>query len=275
MNHLLIVDDNAVDRELARQLVERRPAMHAEFAGNGLEALEHLEQATPLAVLTDLQMPEMDGLELVRVARRRFPTIPIILMTAFGSEDIALEALVEGASDYVSKHRLAADLPHVLDVVLGAAAGDRRHDDVTRCLRYKQLRYTIHSDHAMIAPLVDQLQQATASLGIIDRADQVRLARCLAEALRNAVTHGSGSGTSAREQVEVTAELTPAEARYTIRDSGLGFDPATIADPRLTPTTLTEGTGRGLSLIRLFMDDVAFNVTGNEITLVKRRTKIA
>ncbi|MDX1947775.1 MAG: response regulator [Pirellulaceae bacterium] len=272
MNHLLIVDDSAVDRELARQLVERRPSTHAEFASNGLEALEHLEQATPLAVLTDLQMPEMDGLAFVRAARKRFPTIPIVLMTAFGSEEIALEALVEGASDYVSKHRLAVDLPRVLDAVLVAAAGDRRHDEVTRCLRYKQLRYALAGDLALIAPLVDQLQQATVNLGIIDRADQVRLARCLAEALRNAITHGQGQDGSVPMEVEITAELTPGEARYTIRDRGSGFDPRNVPDPRESPQKLTEGTGRGLSLIRLFMDDVTFNSTGNEITLVKRRT---
>lgn len=118
MNHLLIVDDNPLDRELARGLVERHIALQAQFANNGEEAVEHLEATTPLAVLTDLQMPEMDGLALVRTVRRRFPTIPIIIMTAYGSEDIALEALVAGAADYVPKHRLASDLPRILESVL-------------------------------------------------------------------------------------------------------------------------------------------------------------
>src|SRR5262245_40566643 len=143
MNYLLIVDDNPLDREAARHLVEKTTAVRVKFATNGIEAIEQLEAAAPLAVLTDLQMPEMDGLALVRTMHRRFPTIPVVLMTAHGSETIALEALVEGATDYVPKHRLAFELPHVLEAVLRAVGGDRRHVEITHRLKYQQLRYAI------------------------------------------------------------------------------------------------------------------------------------
>jgi anti-sigma regulatory factor (Ser/Thr protein kinase) len=55
-----------------------------------------------------------------------------------------------------------------------------------------------------------------------------------------------------------------------VRDEGRGFDPATLPDP-LDPAQLETTTGRGLLLIRTFMDEVSFNATGNEITIVKRR----
>lgn len=272
MNHLLIVDDNPLDRELARQLVEKHTTIHAEFAGNGAEAVEHLEMATPWAVLTDLQMPEMDGLELVRIIKRKFPTIPVILMTAHGSEEIALDALVEGAADYVPKHRLASDLPRILESVL-SASGQHGHEEITQRLLRKHLHYSIENDVNLIPPLVDQLQQAAMGLGLIDQADRVRMARCLAEAIRNAVVHGSADVTANAEsqRIDVTAELTQAEARFVIRDSGKGFDPATVVDPRNDARHLTADSGRGLSLIRLFMDEVTFNESGNEITIVKQR----
>jgi len=277
MNHLLIVDDNPFDRELARGLLARKGGVQIEFASNGLEALEHLEASTPLAILTDLRMPEMDGLSLVRAVRRRFAAIPIVLMTAHGNEEIALEALVEGAADYVPKRRLAADLARVIDGVLFTASGDARHEQIAHCLRYTQQRYEMASQLDLIPPLADQLQQEASHLGLIDRADRVRLARCLAEALRNAVCHGNGGGGNRRDaapdrspQVYVTAEFTPADARFVIRDEGRGFDPATIPSPHQSPSRLTDDSGRGLALIRLFMDEVSFNAAGNEITLVKR-----
>jgi anti-sigma regulatory factor (Ser/Thr protein kinase) len=69
----------------------------------------------------------------------------------------------------------------------------------------------------------------------------------------------------------VEAEFTHDEVRYRIRDQGHGFNPATVLDPRTTPRHLTADSGRGLSLMRLFMDEVTFNERGNEITLVKRK----
>src|SRR5262249_1712877 len=114
MHHILVVDDNPIDRELARSVLEKRVGFHVEFAANGIEAVEHLEATTPLAIVTDLQMPEMDGLALVRAVHRRFPTIPVVLMTAHGSEQLAVEALVAGAADYVPKQRLAIDLLRVV-----------------------------------------------------------------------------------------------------------------------------------------------------------------
>ena len=280
MNHLLIVDDSPVDIELARQLVLRHTSLQVEFANNGLDAIEHLESPTPLAVLTDLRMPELDGLALVREMRRRFPTIPVILMTAHGNEDIALEALVVGAADYIPKHRLAADLPRILTSVLGVPSGDQRHDVVTRHLRYKQLRYTIESEVSLIPVLVDQLQQAAVDLGVVGRSENVRLARCLSEALHNAVVHGCAmkdslpSSDSPALTVDVYAEFTREEARYRIRDHGRGFNPDTVLDPRKTPAHLTADSGRGLALMRLFMDEVTFNDRGNEVTLVKRKPLI-
>jgi anti-sigma regulatory factor (Ser/Thr protein kinase) len=144
---------------------------------------------------------------------------------------------------------------------------------VARFLVYQQLHYVLDGDLALIPALVDQLQQAAASLELVAEQDRLRLAGCLAEALRNAIVHGclAARGQTA-SRVDVIAQLTPAEARFTIRDQGPGFDPAAFADPRSDPSNLTADCGHGLALIRLFMDEVSFNAVGNEITLVKRKS---
>ena len=66
-----------------------------------------VEQESPDLILTDLIMPDMDGLELVQQVRGRFPSIPMVLMTAFGSEEAAMRALRAGAANYIPKKDLA------------------------------------------------------------------------------------------------------------------------------------------------------------------------
>ena len=73
MSTVLVVDDSAVDRRLAGGILERIAGLKVEYATNGVEALEKFQQVRPDVVLTDLQMPEMDGLELVGAIRSRFP----------------------------------------------------------------------------------------------------------------------------------------------------------------------------------------------------------
>lgn len=267
MNYLLLVEDNLQDRKWARELLERELDICVEYASNGIEALEQLEAAAPLLVISDLHMPEMDGLALVKIMRRRFPTIPVILMASLGSEETAVEALSEGAAEYVRKQHLADELVPTVKNLLQLAACDVSHRQITRFLEYKQLRYKMNSELSLIPALVDQLQQAVTAMQVVSQADRLRLARCLAEAARNAVMHG---GALPGSQFEVTAELTPAEARFTFRDQGPGFDRGEFVDPRRSPDRL-HAKGKGLNLIHLFMDHVEMNDCGNEMTLIKRR----
>ena len=66
-------------------------------------------------------MPQMDGLELVEAVRAKYPLTPVILMTAHGSEDLAIRALKKGAASYVPKQSLAQNLAETLDQVFSAA----------------------------------------------------------------------------------------------------------------------------------------------------------
>ena len=101
MTSVLIVDDSAIDRRLAGALLAKR-GYDVAYAADGREALERCEQVRPDVVVTDLQMPQMTGLELVEALRSRFPSLPVVLMTAHGSEQIAMMALNAGAAIYVA-----------------------------------------------------------------------------------------------------------------------------------------------------------------------------
>src|SRR5713101_3144497 len=119
MAKALIVDDSAVDRRRAEKLLAKSDGLVILSAANGREALEMVARELPDVVITDMQMPEMDGLQLVEAIRSKYPAVPVILMTAHGSEELAVQALQRGAASYVPKRNLATDLPDTVESVLG------------------------------------------------------------------------------------------------------------------------------------------------------------
>src|SRR6516225_7826949 len=99
--NVLVVDDAAIDRRMTGAIIEQNLGWRVTYAEDGAVALAAMERETPRVVLTDLRMPGMDGLELVAAVCRRYPFVPVVLMTAFGNEEIAIQALREGAASYV------------------------------------------------------------------------------------------------------------------------------------------------------------------------------
>jgi Nif-specific regulatory protein len=102
MGRILIADDHdALRRGLARALTEA--GHETEEAPNGNAAIERLHQGFFDVVLSDLKMGGSDGLDVLRTAKTLHPTTAVILMTAFGSVNTAVEAMKSGAFDYVQK----------------------------------------------------------------------------------------------------------------------------------------------------------------------------
>jgi two-component system response regulator HydG len=99
---VLVVDDDAAMRDMVVSLLEDE-GIHAVGAGSADEALERLADIDCDAVLSDIRMPGRSGIELLGEIRERRPDTPVILMTAFGSIDSAVEAVRAGAADYVTK----------------------------------------------------------------------------------------------------------------------------------------------------------------------------
>src|SRR5256885_1826663 len=76
---ILVVDDSPIDSRLAAGIIRKKLGLNVIFAADGVEALEALQLQCPSAVLTDLLMPRMDGLELVHEICKRSPHTPVIL----------------------------------------------------------------------------------------------------------------------------------------------------------------------------------------------------
>ena len=106
-HHILIVDDEPDLRWMLRGLFEDE-GFTVQEAAHGQEALDQLEQAQdagqlPDVVLSDMRMPQVSGLELLRAVRRQYRDLPVVLLSAVEDLATAVDAMKEGAFDYQAK----------------------------------------------------------------------------------------------------------------------------------------------------------------------------
>jgi CheY-like chemotaxis protein/anti-sigma regulatory factor (Ser/Thr protein kinase) len=292
---ILVVDDSPLDRRIAERLLTELGGWTVRFATNGVEALAALAEETPQVVLTDLQMPQMDGLALVERVREQSPQVPVILMTRRGSEEIAVEALRAGAASYVPKRNLRSQLAPTLEQVMSASRVNHCRQRMLGCLTERHSRVTLESDPALVGPLVAHLQEDILAVGLCGAGGVTRVGIALEEALLNSICHGNLEVSSelrrqgddaferlvaARRQsspyrerrVRLYATVKAAGAVYVLIDEGRGFDPARLPSPT-DPGNLDKPSGRGVLLMRTFMDRVTYNAGGCQVTLVKKRER--
>jgi CheY-like chemotaxis protein len=292
MPNILIVDDSSVDRRVAGALLAKGGDWTIDYAINGNEALEKMQKAACDLVLTDLLMPGMSGLELVAAVRVKYPHVPVILMTSRGSEEIAAQALYEGAASYVPKRLLPRRLVETVGRLLLLSGGRRERSPLLGRMTDMCCSFVLPNDTKLADLLVTHLQEQAIQMGFCDETECMRIGVALQEALANAIHHGNLQvGSECREtsptdyhaliaerclaspyrdrSVRVTARLTRSQAVFTIRDEGQGFDASKLPDPR-EAANLEKASGRGVLLMRSFMDEVRFDDNGRSVTLTKR-----
>lgn len=297
MTTILVVDDSAMDCRVAGGLLEREHDCQVLYAEDGAAALKSIDENLPDIVVTDMVMPNIDGLQLVEAMKRDYPLIPVIIMTAVGSEEHAVQALKRGAASYVPKRRLAQDLLETVRLVLRAADDDR---NVSRLLVHRteqaDFKFTLENELPLLAAVVTYMQQTMRAMGLFDEPERLRIGVALEEGLLNGMFHGNlelssnlreddkpsyheAARTRAKEppfrdrRIYFGASLSPVGAQFTIRDEGPGFNPKDLPDPT-DPANLHRVSGRGLLLMYTFMDSVAFNESGNEVRLTKNARRV-
>lgn len=145
MNKLRVVvaDDHTIVRRGTCELLEEAPDIEVVGeASNGQEAIAQIERLSPDALVMDLSMPVLDGVEATRQLRANHPTLGIVILSAHGEEDFVLRALQAGANGYllktadeeqlqaavrlVAQGRPALLQPEVTSVVMGSVQAPRK-----------------------------------------------------------------------------------------------------------------------------------------------------
>ena len=130
MKILLVDDEQPLLKALGRSLTALG---HTVCTANGaVKALREMEAETPDVVISDIKMPEMNGLDLLERIRVQFVGTPVILMTGYGTETTAISALQNGAYDYIRKPVRLEKLLDILDQI-----DSRRHLEAKWVLEYE------------------------------------------------------------------------------------------------------------------------------------------
>lgn len=154
---ILVADDNL---EMARSVADglRERGYLATAVGSGREALDCLSRATFDALITDLRMPEVDGLALLASSQQLDPNRPVIAMTAYSAIDIALESLRQGAYHYLTKPFKAEELA----IFLRRALEEVRLRRAARTLEAALRRYAV----AALRESEGEIGRAAEKLGV-------------------------------------------------------------------------------------------------------------
>jgi CheY-like chemotaxis protein/anti-sigma regulatory factor (Ser/Thr protein kinase) len=288
---ILVVDDDAVDREMARRCLREIDELEVISAHDGEEALEAAAREQPDVVLTDLRMPGISGLELVERLADEYPLVPVILMTSQGNEQIAVEALHAGAASYVPKSDLPYGLAETVEQILAVVEARRSRRQVLQFLTACETRFELVNDPELITPLAAYVEDNLERLGFARRALRAQIGVCLMEAVANAMLHGNlevdaalrrrdrdafdrqvrerrESEPYASRRVVCEARESPTKVQYTVADEGPGFDVSALPDPTDAGNLLEVG-GRGIMLMRTIMDEVAYADGGSRVTMIK------
>jgi anti-sigma regulatory factor (Ser/Thr protein kinase) len=193
----------------------------------------------------------------------------------------------------VAKRNLARDLARTLENVLALIRASSAQQQLMECFAESSACYVLANDTSLVPPLVGRLQRQLERTKLFNENVLLRVSMALREALVNAIEHGNLEvSSSLRERdddsylqelrrrreldpyrsrrVMLSARETRESVTYVVRDEGPGYNVAALPDPT-DPRNLEKCSGRGLLLIRAFMDEVSHNKSGNEITLIKRR----
>jgi CheY-like chemotaxis protein len=242
----------------------------------------------PDLVLTDLQMPELDGLELVNRIVERFPDLPVVLMTAHGSENIAAQALANGAASFVPKSELAQSLVDTVRQILSIASAESRHKRLKASIKSSAFEFELANDPELIPPVLDLVQQLLVNNEHFDHSARMRIGVALEQALLNSMVRGNlelsrallpvhagpmvhernSNDTFSERRVNLNICVTPDQVKIHIRDQGPGFDLSMVPEP-CAAEGFQDGHGRGLVLMTSFMDEVNFSDSGREVVMVK------
>lgn len=145
MEEILIIDDSQQICAMLSEYVLPELGYRSAIANTGRQGLYRLRQQLPDLILLDLQLPDISGLELLRLIAQEGFDVPVILMTAHGSEGIAVEAFRLGARNYLIKPFSEVEAKAVIDVALRERRLAREKDQLTRNLQQRVQELTVLS----------------------------------------------------------------------------------------------------------------------------------
>lgn len=296
MAAILLAEDSPTHTELIRSLLEK-DAHAVNCVTNGREAIDAIEQSRPDLIVTDLRMPEMNGLELVKQAAEQFPNIPSVVVTARGSENLAVDALALGAANFVPKNSLGNLLNYVVRSTLQMSEVDRLYRRFSGRLLHPEFSFTLDNHATSIEPAVLFIIQSLAAGSRMTTIERIRVGTAVASAILNSICYGNlevkdtenfvsrtlagedegetawsqraESAPYAQRGVQLNVSIGEHDTRIMVSHDGPGRMTRMRPAPG-TPESFELEQCRGLVLMTSFVDDLHFHADYSEVVMVKR-----
>src|ERR1700688_3579513 len=164
--HILVIDDEPDIRESLEVLLSSE-GYRVELAGNAIDGLKRLETSTYDLVLVDLMMPDKSGMEVLEEIRMRDRETPLFMITAYGSIEVAVEALKRGANDYFAKPWDNEKLLIEIDNMIAKRRLERENTELKRALRQRYSFPNIVGKSERMLKILDLVGQVAASRATI------------------------------------------------------------------------------------------------------------
>ena len=295
MATILLAEDSSTHSALIRSLLEH-DGHCVECVDDGRQAWQVIKESRPDLLITDLRMPELNGRELVQKIVDDDPDLPCIVVTARGSEGLAVDALAVGAVNFVPKNSLQKLLTHVVRQTLSMAELNAIFQGFSGRLECPEFSVELPNEVSSIEPTVLYVMQTLAAATRLPKVQRIRVGAALASALFNAMCYGNleikdedtfvsrllagdQSGNEAlrkragqepycSRKVRLQVSVGATDTRFMISHDGPGRMTRLTPAPG-TPESFELEQCRGFVLMTSFMDDIIFQSGNSSVVLVK------
>lgn len=290
---VLIVEDDKVSRELLRVIIQKEGYEFA-TAADGVEGFDLFNEFLPDIVITDIRMPRLDGIELLKKIRAIERDVIVIIVTAHGNENIALEALHLGANNYLKKPINIEEIKILLSRYFSLYKTKTVRKDITSLVVSQNISLSIESDMDLIPSVAEYLVHQVNHL--YSNTDLISIELGLSELLLNAIEHGSYNITGDEKEealksntlvelynqrkaqedckdkkIHIDFTRTAQYCEWIITDEGAGFDYTYMPSP-FTDRLVTNLHGRGVFISKLQFDSIEYLGKGNRVKAQKNIT---
>lgn len=285
--NILIVDDDRATLEFMADAIENE-GHYVRTAENGTLALKTYREFKPDLLLTDIQMPKKNGLELLKAIRVNDQHTKIIVTTAFGSEDYAQQALALGADAYIKKPVRINDLKEILLECNDSIRDNAKKKYITNLVHTRKLSISIENRMDRVTDVATML--VDEAYAYLDRNVHAGVSLGLNELISNAIEHGNlnissedkrralarwpgGSMLSLyasrlknpklrNRQVHIDVFMSEEYCEWRIQDEGDGFDWKRVFE-NISNQDSNGLEERGIYLCRLRFDELTYEANGN------------
>ena len=294
MKKVLVIDDEEPIRKVLSIALKEKNYLVL-TASDGKKGIEIFKSENPDIVITDVKMPELSGIEVTRAIKEINEDADVVIMTGYGSEELVIESMRAGASNFIKKPVSLQELFKILEDIISKKESKKRAVVARDIVVYENKKCIIGNDITKIWSVVNQVLfniYATVESSVYEG---LRIG--LYEIIINAIEHGNlgityeeknkalnnntyaqlldekiKEANSKNKKVVINSILDNKRFEVEIIDNGNGFDYKNLPSPD-DPEKIFEAHGRGIFLASVYFDSIEYKGNGNHVVLTKVFTK--